>query len=335
MKPPADVIIAVTSRCNAHCQMCNIWKSDVADTIEPLHLEKLPAGVKTINLSGGEPFLRADLIDFVRSGRKACPKAVITISTNGYLPELIAERMREIRSVDPEIRLAVSIDGIGEVHDRVRGDDGAFDRAMKTIELVAADGFEGLRLSMTISEANADQLQGVFDLADRLGLELGIVAAHESQTHLQIDKPFGDISSDSLDADFALVIRRWLRGSNPKLWLRAHFTELTRRYLQGDRPIFACQAGRGFVFIQADGDVYSCSVLGKSMGNLIGDSWPDIWAGGCAGQARSFSARSFSARCDQGCWMICTARSFYRSRSASVVWWILRNKIRAHLVGRE
>ncbi len=309
--------------------MCNIWQSDAADSIQPEHLEKLPAGVKTINLTGGEPFLRADLIDFVRQGRKACPKAVITISTNGYLPKLIAEKMRKIRRVDQQIRLAISIDGIGPAHDRVRGDIGAFDRAVRTIDLLKADGFEGSRLSMTISEANADQLTGVFELADKLGLELGVVAAHQSQTHLKIDKPFEAVSSPSLDEDFQRVIRRWLRTSKPKLWLRAHFAEQTRRYLGGYRPVFTCRAGSSFVFVQADGEVFSCSVLGRPMGNLITDTWADIWAGLQASQARSYSAG-----CNQGCWMICTARSFYRSHLVSVSRWILCEKLRAHLGGR-
>ncbi len=330
MKPPADVIIAVTSRCNAHCQMCNIWQSDSADSIEPGHLEKLPAGVKTINLTGGEPFLRADLVDFVRQGRKACPKSVITISTNGYLGEAIAEKMRQIHRVDPQIRLSISIDGIGEAHDRVRGDIGAFDRVMQTIDLLKADGFKGARLSMTISETNADQLTGVFSLADKLGLELGIVAAHQSQTHLKIDKPFEAVSSPSLDEDFQRVVRKWLRTLKPKLWLRAHFTAQTRRYLSGHRPVFACRAGSGFVFVQADGQVFSCSVLGRPMGNLISDSWADIWAGPQASQARSYSAG-----CNQGCWMICTARSFYRNHLVSVSRWILCEKLRAHLGGRQ
>ncbi len=330
MKLPADVILAVTSRCNAHCSMCNIWQSEAADTLAPEHLKQLPAGVKTINLTGGEPFLRADLVDFVRQARKACPSAVITISTNGYLPEKITEQMREIRRVDPQIRLAVSVDGIGPAHDRVRGDDGAFDRAMRTIELLKADGFDGMRLSMTISDANADQLPGVFELADKLGLELGIVAAHASQTHLKIDKPFGPVNGSSLDADFARVERQWLRSSKPKLWLRAHFAEQTRRYLAGHRPVFVCQGGRGFVFIQAGGEVFSCSVLGKPMGNLARDSWADIWEG-----ANASAARSYSHKCDQGCWMICTARSFYRAHSVSVASWILLEKLRAHLAGRE
>ena len=62
---PRDAVIAVTHRCNAHCVMCNVWKSRRRDELQPEHMGKLPASLKTINLSGGEPFLRADLPEFV------------------------------------------------------------------------------------------------------------------------------------------------------------------------------------------------------------------------------------------------------------------------------
>ncbi len=330
MRLPADAIIAVTNRCNAHCLMCNVWRSTAPDLLDPVHMQKLPPQLRTINLTGGEPFLREDLGEFVAEARRRCPRAVITISTNAYLPDIIARKITEIRRIDPAIRLAVSLDGLGEAHDRMRGDEGAFDKAMDLINRLQADGFEGLRLSMTLTGENVDQLLGVCDLADKLSLQLGVVAAHDSLTHLGVSEPFSIPASEALDADFAQVITGWLRSWRPKMWLRAHFANYTYRYLTGRELSFKCGAGRDFFFVQADGIVYNCSVRGRRMGDLTSESWEQIWSSPPAAQARKASDR-----CAHGCWMICTARSVYRRRPVWAAAWIAKHKLLAHLRPRS
>jgi len=326
MRPPDDAIIAVTHRCNAHCVMCNAWKSRATDALSPEHMAKLPPGLRTVNLSGGEPFLRADLPEFVRQIRRRCPGARITISTNAYLPDRIEAMMAEITDVDPSVRLAISLDGVAAAHDRVRGDGGAFDSAMALIDRLTAGRFGGLRLGMTLGPTNLDQFLGVAELAARKGLELGVVAAHAAETHLGVDRLPAPAASPEVRAQFGRVIGRWLRSWRPKQWLRAHFAYETYRRLIGRRWRGRCHAGESFFFLQADGSVYSCSVRGHRMGNLAKQDWSEIWRGPAAAEARRFARR-----CPEGCWMICTARSVYRARPASVAAWVLARKPAAHL----
>ena len=304
--------------------MCNIWKDRREDLLGPQHMDKLPRELETINLSGGEPFLRADLAEFVRHARNRCPKAQIVISTNALMADRIAERMKEIVQIDPTVHLAVSLDGLGEAHDRIRGVRGIYDAAVRLIDHLAAEGFGGLRLSMTLTADNLDQFVGVAELAARRGLELGVVAAHAATTHLGV----GDLpppgAPDWLREQFERTIAGWLRSWRPKQWLRAHFAMVTLRYLAGQRWRFRCRAGRDFFFLQADGQVYSCSVQGQAMGNLATQSWEEVWQGPAAG------AREFSARCPESCWMICTARSVYRRRALQIGWWVLSRKVLSH-----
>jgi len=326
MDVPRDAIIAVTHRCNAHCRMCNVWRSKAPDRLLPVHMSNLPRGLRTINLTGGEPFLRPDLVDFVTKARDRCPDAKITISTNGYMPNVIRTTLEAIRRVDPHVRLALSLDGIGQAHDRVRGDRGAFNRAIRLIERLRASGFANLRLSMTISRDNADQLAGVAELADAYDLELGVVAAHDSWTHLGVTEKLAPEPTDRLAQDFYEAEEHWLRSWRPKLWVRAHFAEYTYEYLAG-RPVrLPCGAGSEFFFVQADGTVYSCSVRGQKMGDLTRDSWREIWQGQAAEQARHQAAA-----CTRGCWMICTARGLYRDHPLWVIRWIAKRKLLAHV----
>ena len=326
MSQPADAVIAVTFQCNARCVMCNVWRSDAPDALRPHHMRKLPAGLRTVNLSGGEPFLRDDLPEFVREVRARCPKAKIAISTNGLLGDRIVATWPRIRRIDPSARLAVSLDGIGEAHDRVRGTQGAFGKVVDLLDRLGRGPRGGLRLGMTLTSSNLDQLPGVADFARRRGLELGLVAAHACKTHLGVETVSELPVTSELTAGLREVIGRWLRSARPKQWLRAHFAWYTYRYILGRPWRFRCRAGGDFFFVQADGTVHSCGVLGRAMGSLADDSWPAIWDGQAAGRARGAASQ-----CRRNCWMICTARSVYRASPAAVTGWVLLHKPLAHL----
>lgn len=326
MPLPLDAVIAVTHRCNARCQMCNVWRRQTPDRLAPEHMRRLPRTLRTVNLSGGEPFLREDLPEFVREIRLRCPRATITISTNAFLPERIQAAMEEILRIDPKVRLAVSLDGLGEMHDEMRGLPGAFEKAKRLIESLCAKGFAGLRISMTLTRKNLEHLIGVAELADRLGVEMGVLAAHGVRTHLDVEPGvFGEIPA-WLHEPFQEVVVRWLRSGCPRRWLRAHFAAGTYRYLAGHPWRYRCRAGEDFFFLQADGEVYHCSVQGRSMGNLIDQPWETIWRSPAAA-----AARTAARHCPQHCWMICTVRSVYRKRLPQILLWIAWAKLRSHM----
>lgn len=306
--------------------MCNVWKRSDADTLQPLAMRKLPTSLRTINLSGGEPFLREDLPQFVREIHARCPHAQITISTNAFLAERIETRMDEILRIDPTVRLAVSLDGIGEAHDRIRGVDGIFAKAMGLIESLQAKGYSGLRLSMTISSQNLDQVLQVADLADRLGVEMGVLAAHGAKTHLDVEPQDRSDMPAWLHRPFETLAARWLRSWRPRRWLRAHFAAYSYHYLAGRPWRYRCRAGEDFFFLQADGTVYHCSVQGRALGNIATDTWETIWRSPTADEARRAAQH-----CPEHCWMICTVRGLYRAHALRVLLWILLAKARAHL----
>jgi MoaA/NifB/PqqE/SkfB family radical SAM enzyme len=321
-----DAVIGVTHRCNARCLMCNIWREQVRDALDADALRKLPRSLQTVNLSGGEPFLRDDLPELVAAVRDRCRRAIVTLSTNGLASDRILPAMREIGLGEPRVRLAVSVDGLGEVHDRIRGVDGAFERAMQTVDALRYAGCSGLRLSMTVTADNAHQVAAVADLARCRGLELGVVAAQAAEAQLHVASlPSARPGAEARQA-FEAVVADWLRTARPKLWLRAHFAAMTWRYLCGERWENFSRPGESLFFVQSDGTVYPSGVGGQPMGNLCEMTWQQVWQGEAARQAR----RAERSR-RQESWMICTARRYYRKRAPGVVGWILSEKIRAHL----
>ncbi|GAG43051.1 unnamed protein product, partial [marine sediment metagenome] len=95
---------------------------------------KLPQTLNEINITGGEPFLRKDLIEVVDTIYTHNKNTRFVFSSNGLLPKLITDKVKEIKKLGAKVGIRISVDGIGEVHDQSRGIVGAFDKTMLTIE---------------------------------------------------------------------------------------------------------------------------------------------------------------------------------------------------------
>src|SRR6266550_8539686 len=91
---PLNLTFSVTYRCNAKCRTCNVWKKRVKD-LSLLEYERIFEALGTslywATFSGGEPFIRPDLIDIVAACYERCRPSIITIPTNGLLRKHIVE----------------------------------------------------------------------------------------------------------------------------------------------------------------------------------------------------------------------------------------------------
>lgn len=164
-KPPGPVVIwNLVRRCNLNCKHCYSISADtdfpgelstdqVFTVMDDLKAFKVPVLI----LSGGEPLLRPDIFEISRHAKAM--GFYVALSTNGTLiDEATADRIAEI-GYD---YLGISLDGIGEVHDRFRRQEGAFDASMRGIRLCHDRGIKvGVRYTMT--EGNIESLNGILD----------------------------------------------------------------------------------------------------------------------------------------------------------------------------
>ncbi len=324
---PKEAVIAVTYKCNARCEMCNIWKSQASDEMGPNHYEKLPSSLKTINITGGEPFLRKDLVDVVRAIHTRAPSARIVFSTNGFLTETIVDAITKIRTFHKEIGVGVSIDGLEDVHDRVRGVKGAFKKAISTVEALKKLGLKDLRIGMTLSQDNLRDAKAVFELSRNLGVEFTVTFAHNSEIYFQktdnVPPEIVGISGQPLDD----VLRAQLVSSSPKNWFRAYHiqgimdADLRRKFIS------KCKAGSRYFFMSPSGDIYPCMVLNMRIGNLREVSrWEDLFKGEAMAKATTAVKN-----CTEDCWMVCNTRSLIISHPLKAGAWVAKKKIGAHL----
>ena len=118
--------IIVTYRCNARCNMCDVWNhpTQAAEEIKVDTIVKLPR-MSFTNITGGEPFIRQDLIDIVDSLQNKTKR--IVISTNGFFTERIVQLCKKY----PETGIRISLEGFKETNDMIRGMSGGYERTQK------------------------------------------------------------------------------------------------------------------------------------------------------------------------------------------------------------
>ena len=321
-KLPIDCVLAVTYNCNSRCTMCDIWKLKDNKDLELEHYKNLPDTLLYINVSGGEPFLRQDLLELIKTLKETCPKAKIIISTNGFLTNLIVEKMKEILKIDPDIGIGVSIDGLSEMHDKIRGIPGGFNLAIKTVKSLKEDlGMSNLRLAFTISKENVDHLSRVYDLSQELGIEFTLALAQSSEFFFGGKKVPEAPSEEVLQKQFDHLIKAELKSWQPKKWVRAYFAKSLFDFAKTGKQALPSKAAKDFFFLDPFGDIYPSVIHNSVMGNIKENSIIEIW-----NSDKAKVARKKVKEADQDAWMICTARSAIKKHPIKVGWWVFKNK---------
>ncbi len=140
-----DLILFVTERCNMRCDHCLFWRRIDRPgqelTLEQLHsvADSIPP-LRTLAITGGEPFLRPDLPEIVETFYQRNHTQHIQVNTNG----LLMERMTDLVELDLALRFEkhltyqVSVDGLEDTHDRLRQTPGSFKRIMENLKLLVA-----------------------------------------------------------------------------------------------------------------------------------------------------------------------------------------------------
>ncbi len=316
-KGPVDAVIALTYRCNLRCQTCDLGDRPTEERLTPEVLRKLPASLKYVNVTGGEPLLVPDLAARVRAIRDATA-AQITISTNASLPERAEEVVRDLRRDVPGLRVAASLDGLEATHDRIRRAPGSFRKVMETVGRLGPLLGPDLHLAFTISAANADEFEGVAKLAAEWHLPLSLALTHTSEHYFKPREgavPAEEATLRAVEDATRHYLRRFTPGGAARAYFAAGLGEVTAR---GRRPI-PCRAGDRFFYVDPAGDAYLCNMRAETLGNLARESFDDVWAG----RRRRELLASTGRACPVQCWMVCTARTAILDHPWRVGWWAL------------
>jgi MoaA/NifB/PqqE/SkfB family radical SAM enzyme len=290
---PINFTVSVTNRCNARCKTCNIWriyeeqphlsKTELsAEEFEGI-FENIGKAAYWFTISGGEPFLRKDIVDIYDALVHHCSPNIINIPTNATAPKLIEKRVGEFLEINNKSTLIInlSLDGVGSLHDEIRGVKGNFEKLINTYERLTAlkADFVNLRVGVhtVVSIYNIDCIEDIYDFVRGLHpkpdshifevaeerVELDTIGSEITPHHTSFSKAFTSlkekIKDDYLKGDFLSRITQSFR---------LEYYEMVERILRERRQVIPCYACFASCQISPYGDVWACCVLAQSLGNL-------------------------------------------------------------------
>lgn len=323
---PHNAIVSVTLNCNARCTMCDIWRNDMHGEAEAAVFARLPASLRDINISGGEPFLRGDLPEILTAIRSSNRRARLVLSTNGFQPGKTARMLPALRAAAPDLAVRVSIDGMHGTHDAIRGIPGGFDKCVQTLDLCRNAGVTDLGIGFTLLDQNVHELEAVHRFAEDRGLQLSITVALDSPIYFGNDKErMRPRDSHALRQAMSRVIAVQYRKWNLKENFRAWFNQTLLEYHDSGKRRFPCDGGAGFFYMDSFANIYLCHILDVKIGNLREQTWEELWTSPAAR-----SGREFAATCDR-CWLICTSKAQIEARKWSIGAEMLRHSVLSRL----
>lgn len=322
---PTDVSVITTYRCQMRCKMCDIWENptDKKREITAKDLEILP-NFKFVNVTGGEPFVRRDLEDIVDVLFKKSDRVVI--STSGWHTDRIIKMAEKY----PNIGIRISIEGLSQKNDDLRGRDGTFDRAMRVLLTLKEMGMKDIGYGCTVSNKNSDDMLWLYRLSRELGMEFATAAFHNSYYFHKDDNEI--TNKDEVIGNFHKLIEELLKENSPKSWYRAFFNLGLINYIRGKPRMLPCEAGTANFFIEPYGDVYPCNGLEErywkeSMGNIRDvKTFDELWFSDQAEKVRA-QVRT----CPKNCWMVGTAAPVMKKYIKHPTQWVVKNKIKSML----
>ncbi len=308
--------VIVTYRCNAKCTMCNRYKvpSKPEEEITIDTIRKLPQMYFT-NITGGEPFIRDDLKDIVRELYKKSDR--IVISTNGFFTERIVDLCKEF----PQVGIRISIEGLEQTNNEIRGLEDGFNRGYTTLRTLVDMGMKDVGFGMTVQDKNAPDLVPLYDISDELGMEFATASLHNSFYFVESN----NIINDRLMVaeNFEKLINKLLDSNSPKKWFRAYFNHGLINYIFSQKRLLPCDMSFDTFFIDPFGDVMPCNGTKQKevMGNLNEQTWDELW-----NSERAEIVRQKVRCCDRNCWMIGSVSPAMHKYIWKPAFWVIRHK---------
>lgn len=284
---PEVLNLLVNDVCNARCQTCMIWKHHGDREISATELrvilaDSLFSRLRFIKVSGGEPTLRPDLAELfavIAEQAPLCRNAEVI--TNALSPDTVVPRIVRSFRICSEKGIGfcahVSLDGIGDVHDRLRGKPGNFDAAVRVIKrLREAD--VPVTVDCTLSKNNVWEVGAVRDfcLAEEIPARFRIAEFHDRLDNREaagIIRNFTPLESLHLGMFFFKLEQELPLQSR----LRRTYRSIRRMLLGETGRERRCDGQTTAVTLDCRGNLYYCPPRSPVLGNCMEQSAEKIY----------------------------------------------------------
>lgn len=334
---PKSVTIEVNYDCMFRCQTCQMWKNDFQPSrlgdknpLSKLEVEEIiedlfSLGVKSIHFGGGEPFLRKDFLSLVEYCKNR--KFYCSTFSNGYL---IGGDLAQKIILSKLDALHISLDGADrELHDRIRGVNGAFEHAVQAIRSINEKKknhqtrFPEVFIHCTVSSINILKLPELVDLAKDLDvreIKFNYLSAVGKDIVEQTNRMIGEqvigihtfvdvsptllLQKEQIDK-LGDIVKNLKKKAGPEIKcdIDPLFLNGDNHFLQmGKFPVSKCDIPWHSAIITPAGDVVPCSMFTEyKMGNLRVNSFEQIWNNKRARKIRRLLSKRLPSVCQRCC----------------------------------
>lgn len=280
LEKPVVLQFPVNDICNSKCQMCNIWAQKLDTQITPNQLEQalsnpLFSEVKSVGINGGEPTLRADLAELVETLYRVLPQlSTISLITNAFNSKQVIQRISEVGEVVKKhggfFDVMVSLDGIEDIHDRVRGRKGNFENALKVIDFIQfSDLVHNTRLGCTVIKENVYGVHDLleFALSKNIYIKYRVGIPHQRLYSKEVTDPF----TLSMEERYHLAIFLMNLTKNYETSDHQNFfyKSLVDQLIYGKPRAAGCDWQHRGATLTARGELMYCAVESNILGSAI------------------------------------------------------------------
>lgn len=318
LQTPGQLTLYVTNRCNARCSHCFYWKEVADGNKKELSLEKIESIAKslvnplnTLSITGGEPFMRNDIVRICQVFYQENGTKKINIVTNGFFTEKILQNVQEVlETCSIDLNIQVSLDGLRKTHNKIRKID-IFDKALQTLRELEylSSKFKNLQVTVetTVSRDNLYEVASVRELLARefptVHHGFQFVRSPEHDVY-SIDRSIlSGLDPESTDPllsveEMGQVLNNPKLKSGNKHALLSNYVNVMNkgivRMKKERKPLTKCLAGKYDGVVWPDGQVSVCEFV-KPFANLADFNFDfyQLWHSPAANRARQKVSKCF------------------------------------------
>ncbi|MEM0201504.1 MAG: radical SAM protein [Candidatus Micrarchaeaceae archaeon] len=283
LNKPYKLTFSISYWCQSRCLTCNIWQIKPNNELTLEEIKKVAEKnnyLKWIELTGGEPFLRTDIVEIIKAFKENCKDLfVLTMPTNSLCNhDMVQNKLEEILSLGiPKVSITLSLDGYRELHDKIRGIQGNFDKVidmgkrLKNLQKKYKNLF--FIFGYTMSKYNEGMLEKTIESVKK---ELPWVGYNNFHINVgQISDSYYknsdlDIKAEKLDLsneiDFIIKKRKMEFGAIP-LIESVFLKKLYKYVITGTSPMKSRSLDAS-LFMDSYGNVYPSIMWGRIIGNI-------------------------------------------------------------------
>ena len=315
LKEPYKLTFSITNKCNSKCKTCGIWKKKNADELDLQEIDKIFKKINPlwINITGGEPFLRNDLYEIAEITKKK-DAYLLNLTTNGLLEEKIINDVNRILKLNfPRFIVVVSLDGSKEVHDKIRGINGNWDKAISLFKKLREIENQNKRFKTyfgyTISSYNIGMLDETLK-AVKKETDENLSVFHFNIFH-NSSFYYGEYAGGKINGlenkilkEIKIILKE-KKGIDAISLLEKRYLKNIQKYFETGKSPKRCKALISSCFIAPNGDIYPCTIFNKKLGNLRDFNYDlkTIWQSDETNKIRNLIKENSCG----GCWTPCEA----------------------------